>query len=167
MSYEKIAEKLQNDLQQELGFTFSIGLASTKVLAKVGSKWKKPHGFTPIPNNEIPKYLAKLPVGNVWGIGGQTTALLQGFGIYTALHFIRKDEVWVKKYLSKPYQEIWSELSGKSVIPLQNEPRSTHYSIQKMKTFTPPSADPLFIFSAILSPPIILLPDPRINLPKK
>ena len=50
MSYEKIAEKIQSDLAKEMGFTFSVGLASTKVLAKLGSKWKKPHGLTAIPN---------------------------------------------------------------------------------------------------------------------
>lgn len=149
MSYEQIAEKIQNDLKMELGFTFSIGLASTKVLAKAGSKWKKPYGLTTIPNKHIEKYLEKLPVGNVWGIGSQTTALLQKFGIFTALDFIRKDEAWVEKYLSKPFQEIWCELSGKSVMSFQNEPRSTHYSIQKMKTFTPPSTDPVFVFSQL------------------
>ena len=44
MSYEQIAEKIKHDLDIELGFTFSVGLAPTKILAKVASKWMKPSG---------------------------------------------------------------------------------------------------------------------------
>jgi len=102
-----------------------------------------------IPNKQIPLYLGKLPIGNVWGIGSQTTALLQKFGIHTALDFIKKEEDWVNKYLSKPFQEIWHELSGKSVLLLQIEPRADHHSIQKMKTFTPPSQDRNFVFAQL------------------
>lgn len=149
MNYARIAAKIQEELRQELGFTFSIGLASTKVLAKIGSKWAKPHGLTAIPNKHIHRYLETLPVGNVWGIGPQTTALLQKFGVRTALDFVRRDEAWVKRYFSKPFQEIWHELRGQSVMPLATEPRSDHASVQKMKTFTPPSNDPRFVFAQL------------------
>ncbi|MGH7141204.1 MAG: DNA polymerase Y family protein, partial [Minisyncoccia bacterium] len=40
MSYPQIAERIKEELDRELGMTFSIGLSATKVLAKVGSKWK-------------------------------------------------------------------------------------------------------------------------------
>ncbi len=148
-SYAAIAAAIQEDLQRELGFTFSIGLASTKVLAKIGSKWAKPHGLTAIPNKYIHRYLETLPAGNVWGIGPQTTALLQKFGIHTALDFAHRDEAWVKRYCSKPFQEIWHELRGKSVMPLATAPRTDHSSVQKMKTFTPPSNDPRFVFAQL------------------
>ncbi len=148
-SYQQIAERIQRDLSRELGFTFSIGLASTKVLAKVGSKWNKPHGLTCIPNKHIHRYLAKLPIGHVWGIGRQTSALMYHFGIFQTLTFAQKDEEWVKKNFTKPHQEIWHELRGESVLPLLTEERTTHYSVQKMKTFTPPSASADFVFSQL------------------
>lgn len=149
MSYEKIAEKIQSDLAREMGFTFSIGLASTKVLAKLGSKWKKPHGLTAIPNKRIHLYLAELPIDKPWGIGPQTSALLRKYGIRTCLDLVHRDEAWVQKHFPKPIQEIWSELRGQSVIPLLTEPRRDHASIQKMKTFTPPSNDPRFVFAQL------------------
>ncbi|NTW15016.1 MAG: DNA polymerase IV, partial [Candidatus Moranbacteria bacterium] len=62
IGYLAMAERIQKDLRRELGFTFSIGLASTKVLAKAGSKWKKPYGLTAIPNRDIPTYLSELPI---------------------------------------------------------------------------------------------------------
>lgn len=49
MSYLQMAEHLKHDLDTELGFTFSVGLAPNKVLAKIGSKWRKPSGLTVIP----------------------------------------------------------------------------------------------------------------------
>ncbi len=149
MSYEKIAEKIRSDLEKELGFTFSIGLASTKVLAKLGSKWKKPNGLTAIPNKRIHLYLENLPIDKPWGIGPQTSALLKKYGIHTCLDFVRKEEDWVSRHFPKPIQEIWSELRGQSVMPLETEPRRDHASIQKMKTFTPPSSDPRFVFAQL------------------
>ncbi|HBP87539.1 MAG TPA: hypothetical protein DD706_07575 [Nitrospiraceae bacterium] len=48
-SYQQIAERIKHALDVELGFTFSVGLAPTKVVAKLGSKWEKPSGLTCIP----------------------------------------------------------------------------------------------------------------------
>ena len=53
MSYPQIAQKIQNDLSNELGFTFSTGLAPNKVIAKIGSKWNKPNGLTVISGRDI------------------------------------------------------------------------------------------------------------------
>src|SRR5918999_775836 len=48
MLYEAIAERIKADLEGELGLTFSIGLAPTKVVANIASKWNKPAGLTVI-----------------------------------------------------------------------------------------------------------------------
>lgn len=149
MSYENIARSIQNDLSRELGFTFSIGLSSTKVLAKIGSKWQKPHGLTCISSQEIPRYLKKLAIRKVWGIGRETSTRMYQYGIFTALDFASKDEVWVKQRFAKPHQEIWRELNGENALPLNTEGHTTRASIQKMKTFTPPSVDPKFVFSQL------------------
>src|SRR5215813_3181776 len=111
-SYLKIAERMKKALDAELGFTFSVGLAPNKVVAKIASTWQKPSGLTAIPGRELHRFLAKLPVGNVWGIGPQTTALLHKHGVQTALQFAQRPETWVKKYFSNPFQVIWQELNG-------------------------------------------------------
>jgi DNA polymerase-4/DNA polymerase V len=106
MSYLKIAERMKRDLDAELGFTFSVGLAPNKVVAKIASKWQKPSGLTAIPGRELHRFLTKLPVEKVWGIGPNTTAFLQKHGIRTALEFAQRPEAWVKKHLSKPFYQI-------------------------------------------------------------
>lgn len=149
MSYPGMAEHIQADLVRELGMTFSIGLSATKTLAKIGSKWKKPYGLTIISLRDAPKYLAKVAAGAVWGIGSNTAAYLNKYGVRTALDLTRKDEAWVKKHLSKPYLEIWYELQGKVVNELDVEGRKTYQSISKTKTFTPPSTDPRFVYAQL------------------
>ena len=149
MSYLQIVEKIKRDLDTELGFTFSAGLAPNKVLAKIASKWKKPSGLTTIPGRDIHLFLTGLPVNKVWGIGAKTTALLNKFGIQTALDFARQPEFWVNKWLTKPGYEIWQELNGHSILSLITEEKSTYQTIQKVKTFTPPSSDRNFVFSQL------------------
>ena len=149
LSYPAMAQQMKRELDTELGFTFSVGLAPTKVLAKIASKWQKPSGFTTIPGRDIHLFLNQLPVGKVWGIGSNTAALLEKHGVMTALDFARKDELWVKKWLTKPFYETWQELNGRSVFPLITAEKSTYHSIQKVKTFTPPSRNRDFVFSQL------------------
>src|ERR1043166_7922657 len=92
MSYDQMAERMKRELDTELGFTFSVGLAPNKVVAKIASKWAKPSGLTAIPGRELHRFLATLPVEKVWGIGPNTTALLQKHGIRTALEFAQRQE---------------------------------------------------------------------------
>ncbi|MFA6376761.1 MAG: DNA polymerase IV [Candidatus Paceibacterota bacterium] len=149
MPYEKMAELIKHDLDTELGMTFSLGLAPTKVLAKVGSKWKKPSGLTIIPGNDAHIFLAKLPLEKIWGIGEATSEYLFKFGLKTALDFAKKDIAWIKGHLTKPHFEIWQELRGISVYPVSTQAKDDYKSISKTKTFTPPSSDKKFIFSQL------------------
>jgi DNA polymerase IV len=149
MSYLKIAERMKKALDAELGFTFSVGLAPNKVVAKIASKWQKPSGLTAIPGRELHRYLAKLPVEKVWGIGPNTTAFLGKHGIKTALEFAQRPEDWVKKYLSKPFLQIWQELHGHYVFELAIGEHETYYTIQKVKTFTPASSERAFVFAQL------------------
>ena len=149
MSYPQIAERIQEDLNRELGMTFSVGLSATKTLAKVGSKWKKPAGLTIIPLFDSARFLGKLPTGEVWGIGPNTAAYLRKYNIKTALDFAERDQTWVRKMLSKPHLEIWKELNGEVVNELDVNGRQTYQSISKTKTFTPSSTDPEFVYSQL------------------
>ena len=148
-SYAMIAEKMRQTIHRELGITVSAGISLSKVLAKIGSKHKKPDGLTIIPGRDIHLYLEKLPVEKVWGIGPNTAAFLGKHGITTALQFARKDERFIEQHLSKPYREIWHELNGRSVYPVTTETKSSYQSISKAKTFTPASQDEAFVFAQV------------------
>ena len=147
--YELIARRMQETVQRETGLSVSIGISLSKVLAKIGSKHRKPHGLTVIPGRDLHLFLEKLPLEKVWGIGPNTAAYLAKLGIRTALEFARKDERFVAKHCSKPYQEIWNELNGRSVCPVTTAAKTDYQSISKTKTFTPPSEDEGFVFSQL------------------
>ncbi len=149
MSYKEMAERIKHELETELGMTFSLGLSATKVLAKIGSKWNKPSGLTLIPLIDVTVFLSKTPIGHVWGIGPNTAAYLRKYGIHTALDFARKEEGWVMRPLSKPLYEIWHELNGRAVYDIDTVGKQGYQSISKTKTFTPPSTDPVFVFSQL------------------
>jgi DNA polymerase-4 len=147
--YGSIARQMQETVERELGITVTVGVSISKVLAKIASKHRKPHGLTLIPGREIHRYLAQLPLGKVWGIGPNTAALMRKLGVRTALEFARKDEGFIKRHLSKPYQEIWHELNGRSVYAVAPESKSSYQSISKAKTFTPASQDATFVFAQL------------------
>ena len=149
MNYPAMAHAIKEDLQRELGMTFSLGLSASKVLAKIGSKWKKPDGLTCIPLKDAKGFLARLPAGHVWGIGPNTAAYLLQHGIKTALEFAQQEEAWVEKNLGKNGMGLWHELNGEPAYEFTTEHKSSYQSIQKTRTFTPPSRDAKFIFSQL------------------
>ncbi|MDP3955748.1 MAG: DNA polymerase IV [bacterium] len=148
-SYEDIAMAIKHDLDNELGMTFSMGIAPTKVLAKVASKHNKPDGFVVISGKKIEQYLRDLPLDGLWGIGIQTKNYLNKLGLHTALSFAQKSEDWVRRHLSKPYQELWWELRAVSIFPVNTERKTGYKSISKTRTFTPASTDNARIFSEL------------------
>ncbi len=149
-SYQGIALRIKEAIERELGITVSVGLSLSKVLAKIGSKHRKPAGFTPIPGRDIHLFLKDLDVGKVWGIGPRTTAYCRQLGIRTALDFALKPAEWIASKFTKPHQELWEELNGRSVYPVTTEEKSTYYTIGKTRTFTPPSSDKAYVFAQLL-----------------
>jgi DNA polymerase IV len=149
MSYTQIVAKIKHDLDLELGMTFSIGLAPSKVVAKIGSKWNKPSGLTVIAGKNLHIFLKNVHIQDVWGIGDQTTKYMQNFGIKTALDFARKDFKWVESKFTKPHQEIWHELRGNAVLALETEEKHDYKSISKTKTFTPATSDLSYILAQL------------------
>lgn len=148
-TFEQILHDIQDTLFRELGISFSVGLSCTKVLAKIASKINKPNGLALIPKPLARKYLENLPIGKVWGIGGQTSAYLLKRGIKTALDFVEKTESWVTENCSKPYHEIWLELQGISVYHIHAEHDTFPKSLRSTGTFSKSSNDKNFIFSEL------------------
>ncbi len=147
LSYQQVAEKIKKEVNDELGLSVSIGLAPTKVLAKVASNWVKPNGLTIITVATAQDFLAKKPIGKIWGIGPKTAEFLIKRGIFTALDFSNKPLAWVQQNLSKPYESIWLELNGVQVMNIDADLKTVYSSIQKTRTFHPATNDKAFLLS--------------------
>lgn len=150
MNYAQIAKAMQETIVRELAISVSVGLSTSKVLAKLGSKHKKPGGFVVIQNKDRENYLAITPLEKIWGIGPSTTAYCQKLGLDTAMDFARQNERFIAQKFTKPHLELWRELNGQSVWPVTTEEKTSYASISKTKTFTPPSSNPSFLYAQLL-----------------
>ena len=136
MSYNQIAEEIQKTIYKELDLTVSVGLSLSKSLCKIASDYRKPSGFTSINGKSILPFLKLISTEEVWGLGKNSVQLLAKYGIHTAYDFIERPEKWINQILHKPGREIWNELRGKSLMPVNPEPKKTYQSIGKGKTFS-------------------------------
>lgn len=148
-SFVDIAKDIKLDIRNELDISVSIGLAPTKVLAKVASSWNKPDGLTQITEEDVENFLPKIPIHKVWGIGPRTAKVLNEHAIETAMDFYKQEEAWVRHHLSKPYEAIWQELHSKSILPINEKKKTEYSSIQKTQTFHPSTNDEAFLWSQL------------------
>jgi DNA polymerase-4 len=79
----RIGERIRADVAREVGVTCSVGVASTKFVAKLASDHRKPDGMLHVPAAETLAFLEPLPVGRLWGVGEKTRDLLGRLAIRT------------------------------------------------------------------------------------
>lgn len=78
-----IAREIKARIREELGLTCSIGIAPTKILAKMASDLEKPDGLVLLTLADVPTRIWPLPVEALFGVGPQTAAALKKLGIRT------------------------------------------------------------------------------------
>ena len=120
--------RISCDVLRAVGIPISIGIAETKTLAKIGSKFAKKYkgyqGCCIIDTDERRhKALTLFPVEDVWGIGRQTARRLDYMGIHTAAQFADKKESWVRSHFNIPTVRTWKELNGESCISIDELPQ--------------------------------------------
>jgi DNA polymerase IV len=79
----QIAQWIRDTIADEQGITCSVGVASTKFIAKLASGLAKPDGLLVVPETEVVSFLHQLPVGALWGVGDRTEEALQRLGLHT------------------------------------------------------------------------------------
>lgn len=109
------------------GIPISLGIAPTKTLAKMASKFaKKYKGYEGVclidTDEKREKALRLFDVGDVWGIGHRHTKRLNYYGIHTAWDFTQKSESWVRREMTVVGTRTWKELRGESCISIDDLP---------------------------------------------
>lgn len=127
-SLKEYGEQIAADVLQAVGIPISIGIAETKTLAKIGSKFAKKykgyHGCCLIDTEERRlKALSLFPIEDVWGIGRQIAKKLDYMGIHTARQFADKKESWVRGHFNITTVRTWKELNGESCISIEELPQ--------------------------------------------
>ena len=134
-------ENLVREIYQGTGIPVSMGIAPSKTLCKVASKYAKKfpgyNGACMIDTDEKRlKALAKFEIGDVWGVGRHTAAKLAALGISTALQFAEMSESRVQSLMHKPGLLTWRELHGIDCIDTSE--MVSKQSITTSRTFANP-----------------------------
>lgn len=116
-------QELKIQIQQNTGIPVSIGIASTKTLAKIANhiakKNKQYNGvFNLLNESDIDRVLVRVPVDDIWGIGRQYSKFLVANNIFTAYDLKCSNDEWIDKYLTSVGHKTVIELRGKSCIDL-------------------------------------------------
>ena len=81
---EQLMRTIKAKIGERTGLTASIGIASTRYLAKMASEINKPDGFYSIPSGGEQDFMLSMPLEKIWGIGKKTRARLNAAGIHSA-----------------------------------------------------------------------------------
>jgi DNA polymerase-4 len=84
-------------VESALGITVSIGLSANKFLAKIASDLEKPRGFAVLGRAQAQAFLARKPVGFIWGVGRVTQARLGRDGFATVADLAAADPAWLAR----------------------------------------------------------------------
>ena len=95
----------------------SVGIARTKTLAKIASKFAKNYkGYRSVciidTEEKRRKALSMFDLSDVWGIGARSLGKLVSLGVNTPLEFADRPGEWVRNNFSKPGYQTWLELNG-------------------------------------------------------
>ncbi|HEX3825067.1 MAG TPA: DNA polymerase IV [Mycobacteriales bacterium] len=82
-SPRQIAELIRARIADEQGLPCSVGVASTKFVAKLASSRAKPDGLLVVPHQSVVTFLHPLPIGALWGVGERTEETLTRLGLRT------------------------------------------------------------------------------------
>ncbi|HCK51813.1 MAG TPA: DNA polymerase IV [Planctomycetaceae bacterium] len=79
----EIGRQIKQAIFEELQLVASVGIASTKFVAKVASDLEKPDGFVIVESGQDQQFLDPLPVGRIWGVGRVTGQVFERLGVRT------------------------------------------------------------------------------------
>jgi len=143
-SIEDIAQEIKDRIRAEVGseLTSSVGISANKLLAKVGSNWKKPDGLTVIPYEERFEYMDKLALQDVWGIGFRGGGKLEKIGIKTVKDLRCLDPITLRSIVGSYYTRLVALANGECYDPISPD-RTTklHKSMQHAHTLDKATSD--------------------------
>lgn len=135
-NYKKLAIYLREKILKEADIPVSIGVSSTKTLAKLASDKSKniPEGVFLIGKRKIQNVLSSTKIEEIWGIGRRLTKRLKSHGILTAKELVQKSDKWLDSKIGIQGIEMRHELLGEMVSSVSNEQKLPK-SIQNTRAF--------------------------------
>lgn len=149
-NYLEIAQLIRQTLKEKVDIPVSIGLSSSKSLAKLASdKAKKiEDGVFLIGARKIVPVLQKTSIDEIWGIGRNLSAMFRKNGILTAYEVVQQTDIWLNKQIGIKGLEMKHELLGEMVSPVSSEVKLPK-SIQKTSALAKFTSDKDYIKNSL------------------
>jgi DNA polymerase-4 len=145
----RIAEVIRARVEAEQRITCSVGVASTKFVAKLASGRCKPDGLLVVPADRTVEYLHPLPVTALWGVGAKTGEQLARLGLRTVGDIAHTPEATLRRALGEAVGRHLYELSwGRDPRPVV--PEAAEKSIGAEETFEVDVDDPEVVLREVL-----------------
>ena len=138
-SIRKMAEKIRQRVKDELGLCASVGIASSKVVAKVASDASKPDGLLEVPAGGEGAFLAPMPVDKLPGIGKKSEQALKQLGVRTIGQLAASSPEALKSHFG-----VYGKLIHDHALGLDDrkvEPPAAAKSISRETTFSRDTRD--------------------------
>lgn len=135
-NYYELAQYLRQIVLDEVDIPVSIGVSTSKTLAKLASDKAKnveSHVYQ-IKEQDLKEELKNTRIEEIWGMGRKLTTKMKKNGIFTALELVEKSDEWLDKQIGINGIEMRHELLGEMTSPVSNE-MSTPKSIQNTRAF--------------------------------
>lgn len=146
--YVLLANKIKNEIRSTLKITCSIGIATNKICAKIGSKFNKPDGITVVPFGKEKEFLSDLTIDKIPGAGKATQERLKRYGIIKIGDLLKYDKSFYEKEIGIHTSFLLNVASGKSSDTVK-EFDEDRKSLSKENTFWEDTNDREFLVSEL------------------
>jgi DNA polymerase-4 len=145
----RIGQLIRDRVADEQRITCSVGVASTKFVAKLASGRAKPDGLMVVPQDQTIVFLHRLPVGALWGVGERTEEALLRLGLRTVGDLAHTPAATLKRALGDAVGTHLHALSwGRDERPVV--PEQVEKSIGAEETFPRDVDDPQVVLREVL-----------------
>ncbi len=148
-----IAEGLRARIHDEQAITCSVGVARTVAVAKLASRRAKPDGIVVVPPAAVTTFLHPLDVGELWGVGEKTAAVLHRLGLMTVGDLAHTPPTTLQRAVgaalgSQLHQLAWGQ--DRRVVTPRRGPDEPDKSMGADETFGRDTDDPEVILREVL-----------------
>jgi DNA polymerase-4 len=146
---EVIGRAIRQAIRDEVELTASVGVATTKLVAKIGSDLRKPDALVVVPPGEEAAFLAPLPISRLWGVGPSTAAALRDFRVTTIGDLAALDRSALVRRFGKHGASLVDRALGRDPDPVADPDAAK--SIGHEHTFDEDTSDPEVIERTLLA----------------
>ena len=98
---ETIGREIKRRILESTGLTVSVGIGPNRLIAKLGSEYRKPDGLTIVHPEQVLEFLAPMPVASLRGLGRQTQKIFSRLGIKTVAQLRSMPLSYLEEQLGK------------------------------------------------------------------